>query len=406
MVPQERAGEGMNEIVYPLATSTWDGLEQEAIERVVQSGKFTMGMEVRKYESSFAQWFGSSHAVMSNSGSSANLLALAALKYSSFNPGPQRTEVIVPAVSWSTTYYPIAQMGFKLRFVDVDLETLNASAESISQAIGPNTAGVVVVNLLGNPSELFQIRALADEYELFMVEDNCESMGAELEGKQAGTFGDVGTFSSFFSHHISTMEGGMSLTGSEELRQVMTSLRAHGWTRELPDENYVHNKTGEAFDDLFRFVLPGYNVRPIEFEGAIGQEQLMKLKGLLAGRKVNAQGYLSLASNFDFIRVQREYGSSSWFGFSLILEGRASGRRSNLVTTLSKHGIESRPIVAGNFTRNPVMRHLDHIDLGPLPNSDKIHNDGLFLGNHHFDLSEQFLVLEKALSEFSNSLSK
>ncbi len=396
----------MTEILYPLATATWDGLEQEAIARVVQSGNYTMGKEVRKYESEFASWFGSEHAVMSNSGSSANLLAISAIRYSSLNPESKRNEVIVPAVSWSTTYYPIAQMGFKLKFVDVDLETLNASAESISQAIGPNTAGIVVVNLLGNPSELIQIRALADKHRLFMVEDNCESMGAEVEGRQAGTFGDVGTFSSFFSHHISTMEGGMSVTGSEELRQVMTSLRAHGWTRELPDENYVHNKSGEAFDDLFRFVLPGYNVRPIEFEGAIGQEQLMKLKGLLAGRRANARGFLSLTSNFDFIRVQREHGSSSWFGFSVILEGRASGRRSDLVSTLSKHGIESRPIVAGNFTRNPVMRHLEHAELGPLPNAEKIHNDGLFVGNHHFNLGEQFLVLEKALNKFSNSLAK
>ena len=394
----------MEENSYPLATATWDDLEKLAIARVVQSGAYTMGREVKQFEVDFAKWFDSPHAVMSNSGSSANLLALAAIRYSSLNPGKTKNEVIVPAVSWSTTYYPISQMGFKLKFVDVDIDTLNASAESISSAIGPNTAGIVVVNLLGNPSELSDIRTLADKHGLFMIEDNCESMGAELEGKQAGTFGDIGTFSSFFSHHISTMEGGMSLTASEELKQVMISLRAHGWTRELPNENFVFDKTGEPFDDLFRFVLPGYNVRPIEFEGAIGQEQLKKLPDLLSGRRENAKKFIELAHEFDFIRVQKETGLSSWFGFSLVLEGSASGKRSELVSNLVRHGVESRPIVAGNFTRNPVMRHLEHCELEELPNADSIHQDGLFIGNHHFDLGAQFQTLSLALREFSKSL--
>lgn len=388
---------------YPLATTTWDQKEYEAIQRVVSSGNFTMGREVSEFEKSFSKSFEINHAVMSNSGSSANLLALAAIRYSSMRPNSSRTEVIVPAVSWSTTYYPITQMGFTLKFVDVELDTLNASAQSIADAISPKTAGIVAVNLLGNPSELNEIKSIADDNELFMIEDNCESMGAKYNGKYAGTFGHVGTFSSFFSHHISTMEGGVSVTDSLELKQVMTSLRAHGWTRELPYENYVHNKTGEDFDDLFRFVLPGYNLRPLELEGAIGSEQIKKLSEIVSGRRKNASKFTSLMSKFPGILTQRETSESSWFGFSLILQEQYLGRRSELIATLKSHSVDVRPIVAGNFTRNPVMKHLPHAEFMNFKNADIIHYNGLFIGNHHYEMEIEFELLEKALSHFFSS---
>ena len=229
----------MDGMTYPLATATWDEREYKAINRVVASGNFTMGAEVREFEERFAAKFNVSNAVMSNSGSSANLLAVSAIKHSSFAPSEGRNEVIVPAVSWSTTYYPLVQMGYRLKFVDVDMSTLNASAEVIESNLDKRTAGIMAVNLLGNPSELVELRELADLHQLFMIEDNCESMGATYQGRYAGTIGDIGTFSSYFSHHISTMEGGVSVTNSEELRQVMTSLRSHGWNRELPEKNFV-----------------------------------------------------------------------------------------------------------------------------------------------------------------------
>lgn len=388
---------------YPLATTTWDDSEIHAMHEVISSGSFTMGERVTEFEQQFSSRFDSKYTVMSNSGSSANLLALSAIRYSSLNPVAGRDEVIVPAVSWSTTYYPITQLGFKLKFVDIDAHTLNASFAHISDAISSKTAGIVVVNLLGNPSELSEIRALADENGLFMVEDNCESMGADYKGKLAGTFGDVGTFSSFFSHHISTMEGGLTVTDSLELKQVMTSLRAHGWTRGLPDENFVHNKSGDDFDDLFRFVLPGYNLRPLELEGAIGIQQLKKLNSIIAGRRKNAQKFLTLMEAYPEIRIQRELGRSSWFGFSMVLTGNLSGKRKELIARLQDNNVAVRPIVAGNFTRNPVMKHLPHAELPKLPNADSIHEDGLFVGNHHYEMNHEFELLEKALSSFLRS---
>lgn len=385
---------------YPLATTTWDDKEYAAMQDVIASGNFTMGKRVAQFEGEFASHFGAQYAVMSNSGSSANLLALAAIRYSSHNPTDGRDEVIVPAVSWSTTYYPITQMGFKLRFVDIDIDTLNASAGSIADAITEKTAGIVVVNLLGNPSELTEIRKLADEHSLFMIEDNCESMGAIYDGKPAGTFGDIGTFSSFFSHHISTMEGGLSVTNSLELKQVMTSLRAHGWTRELPDENFVHPKTGDDFEDLFRFVLPGYNLRPLELEGAIGTEQLKKLNSIVSGRRANALKFLDLMQKFPDIKIQKELGESSWFGFSLILTGKQRGRRAELVNSLRHEAIAVRPIVAGNFTKNPVLKHLPHVQLSELKNANLVHDEGLFIGNHHYEMNHEFELLESALTNF------
>lgn len=174
-------------------------------------------------------------------------------------------------------------------------------------------------------------------------------MGTTYEGKYAGTFGDAGTFSSFFSHHISTMEGGVTLTSSLELAQIMTSLRAHGWTREVPKENYVHQKSGDEFDDHFRFVIPGYNLRPLELEGAIGLEQLKRIDSLLAGRRKNAERFREMMANFSDFRIQKELGQSSWFGFSMVITNPKLRSRSELVQKMRRNGIAVRPIVAENL---------------------------------------------------------
>jgi CDP-6-deoxy-D-xylo-4-hexulose-3-dehydrase len=282
-----------------------------------------------------------------------------------------------------------------MRFVDIDPATLNMDLELARQAIGPRTRAIMAVNLLGNPMDFTALRALCDEHDLVLLEDNCESMGAEFDGKAAGTFGLMGSFSTFFSHHISTMEGGVVLTDSERLAQMLTSLRAHGWTRELPADNHVFPKSGSAFDDLFRFVLPGYNVRPLEMSGAIGREQLPKVPSLVAGRRANAALFVERFAGRTDVSIQRETGASSWFGFSLVLQERLAGRRAEVVEALSAAGIESRPIVAGNFTKNPVMARFDAIVPDALPVADKIHVDGLFVGNHHYPVAEQLdLLLE------------
>jgi CDP-4-dehydro-6-deoxyglucose reductase, E1 len=266
---------------YSLASSTWGPEEIAAINEVVASGSFTMGQKVAKFEEEFSALVRSKYAVMVNSGSSANLALLAALRYRNPPLLSPDDEIIVPAVSWSTTYYPVGQLGCKLTFVDVDKDSLNIDPSEIERAITSKTKAIFVVNLLGNPADWIRIREIAENHNLVLIEDNCESLGAELEGKSCGTFGIGGTFSTFFSHHISTMEGGVVATNDESLFHTLKSIRAHGWTRDLPNQNQVFNKTGSEWDDLFRFVLPGYNLRPLEIEAAIGSVQLTKLPNFI-----------------------------------------------------------------------------------------------------------------------------
>ncbi|MEP6477796.1 MAG: DegT/DnrJ/EryC1/StrS family aminotransferase [Rhodoglobus sp.] len=382
---------------FPLATSSWDEKEYAAIQRVVDSGRFTMGPLVAEFERDFAAQFGAAYGVMVNSGSSANLLAIAAAVLDPRTDLNAGDEVLVPAVSWATTYYPLQQYGLKLRFVDIDVDTLNMDLDLAEAAITPATKAIFAVNLLGNPNDFTRLTQLANDHGLILLEDNCESLGATFEGKAAGTFGSMGTFSAFFSHHISTMEGGVVLTDDEQTRQILTSLRAHGWTRELPVENFVHHKTGDMFDDLFRFVLPGYNVRPLEMSGAIGIEQVRKIDSLVAGRRANAKYFQHIMAAVPDVRIQQEVGESSWFGFSLVLEGALAGRRNDVVAALTAQSIECRPIVAGNFTKNPVMKYLDAIVPDELPAADKIHLDGLFVGNHHYPVESGLDLLQQTL---------
>ena len=330
---------------FPLASTTWGDEELDAMQRVISSGMFTMGASVAEFQRQFADYAGSRYCVMVNSGSSANLLMVAALFYTSNETLRLKAgdEVIVPAVSWSTSYSPLYQYGLKIVFVDIDLETLNYDLDQLESAVNDRTRAILAVNLLGNPNDFSRIEQLVERQNIVLIEDNCESMGAEFSGKKTGTFGVMGTFSTFFSHHMSTMEGGMIVTDDEELYHILLSLRAHGWTRDLPEENHVcGRKSSDPFTESFRFVLPGYNVRPTELSGAIGIEQLKKLPDFIEGRRRNASMFTKALSTHPDVLIQREIGISSWFGFSLVLRPGASITRSDLVAKLNKLGFEMR----------------------------------------------------------------
>ena len=385
----------MSRFMYPLATSTWDQDELDAMQRVIVSRQFTMGEKVEAYESGFAVYQDSRYAVMVNSGSSANLLMVAALFFRSTSPLKPGDEVIVPAVSWSTSYTPLHQYGLKLKFVDVDVDTLNFDLNSLETAVSENTRLIMAVNLLGNPNEFVRIKKIIGTRDIVLIEDNCESLGAEFDGKKAGSFGVMGSFSSFFSHHISTMEGGIITTDDEELYHILLSLRAHGWTRNLPKQNRITPlKSDDPFEESFRFVLPGYNLRPLELSGAIGTEQLKKLPNLINGRRENAYRFQQVMRVHDDIIIQQECGRSSWFGFSMVMRPGAARTRDELRQSLAEKGFECRPIVAGNFTLNPVMKYFNAEVHGSLTNASHVHHNGLFIGNHHYDVSKMLRVLE------------
>jgi len=392
----------MNIEGLPLSCSSWDEKEIEAIMRVVKQDRYTMGDAVFEFERQFARFFGSSYAVMVNSGSSANLLAIAALSFKKENPLKPGDEIIVPSLSWATTYYPVSQYGMKLVFVDIDLNTLNINSKLIENAITPKTRAVFVPNILGNPADLIRIQQICDQHNLYLVEDNCESMGSKLNGRYSGTYGIIGTFSCFFSHHISTMEGGVLTTDDEELYQLLLSLRAHGWTRQLPKNNLLCEKSNDHFYELFRFILPGYNVRPLEMSGEIGLEQLKKLPNLVNIRRENARHFIELFKDHPDFMIQQETGESTWFGFSLIIRPQSFLKRSEVLHVLMKHKIETRPIISGNFLRQPVIQYLDHRVVGEHVNSDRVHDYGFYIGNHSTDIRTQIEKLQNELFSYSS----
>ena len=387
-------------IKYPLASSTWDEKEIEAINSVIAKDMYTMGEGVKQFEDDFSKFFGSKYSVMVNSGSSANLIAVAALFYTKEPKLKRGDEVIVPAVSWSTTFYPLYQYGLKLKFIDVDLHTLNFDLEQLKAAISDKTKMILAVNLLGNPNDFDTIKEIIGNRDILLMEDNCESMGATYNGKFTGTFGIMGTFSTFYSHHMATMEGGVVCTDDEELYHILLCLRAHGWTRHLPKENKISNKSDNWFEESFRFLLPGYNVRPVEMSGVIGIEQLKKLPAFLEQRRKNAELFVSLFNDNPTFYIQEEIGNSSWFGFSLIIKPNAKVDRLAIVKKLEENGIDCRPIVTGDFTKNEVLKYFDYEIFGKVKNANYLDTKGLFVGNHQIDLTKEIKHLYNVLKEF------
>ena len=381
---------------YPLACDTWNHKELYAIQEVIKSGRYTMGPHVKKFEQEFAKYFRCADAVMVNSGSTANLLMIALLKLKYKRGG----NIIVPAVSWSTTFFPLQQYGFKLNFVDVDRETLNIDPNKVREAINEDTCAIFAVNLLGNSCDYYSLYHIAREHNLVLLEDNCESLGAKTYNYEfCGTFGQMGSFSFFFSHHLQTMEGGMIACRDKDDADYLRSLRAHGWCRDLPDDNKIYKKTGDKFKDSFTFVTPGYSVRPLEMSGAIGSVQLKKWPEMRKQRILNAEYFIDKFKDNPNVLIQEEIGSSSWFGFSLTLKNGLYGKRDELVKKLVENGVECRPIVAGNFMKNPVIDYIDYIDNRDYINSDYIHDNGLFIGNDVRDLKENIDMVFKIIEE-------
>ena len=393
---------------YELAASTWGQQALDALQTVIDSGFFTMGSHVKTFESEFAKYHNKKYGVMVNSGSSANLISIASLFYKKNAPLKAGDEVIVPALSWATTYHPLQQYGLKVRVVDIDLETLNVDPEQLEQAITPNTKLLLGVSILGNPAALDVMRELADKHNLYFMEDNCESMDAELNGQKAGTFGDLNTFSFFFSHHISTMEGGMNLTDDDELYEICKCLRAHGWTRDLPEESLLYERSNEDLFEAYRFILPGYNVRPTELNAAVGLEQLKKLPEFTQARRSNLALFQKLFADDDRFIIQKENGKSSCFCFTIILNPEKYIDRKLVFDSLKDAGIGFRIITGGNFLRHDVIKYYDYTTYGEMKNTDIAHDFGFFVGNHPFDLTEQlnelYSVLDKAAQERKNDI--
>lgn len=392
---------------YPLSFNTWTNTEREAAIKVIRSGNYTMGKEVSKFEKNFSKYFSSKYSVMVNSGSSANLLMLTLLRYYKKilkKKNIKNPNIIVPAIGWSTSYYPISQNCFKLNFVDVDLETLNMDVTKIEKSIDKNTVAILAINLLGNPSDFTTLKKISKKHKLILIEDNCESMCSKFKNKYGGTFGLMASHSLFFAHHMQTMEGGIILTNSREIYDYLRSLRAHGWCRDLPKYNSLYKFKGNEFEDRFKFITPGYSLRPLEIEAAVGNVQLKKLKKFIKIRDKNAKVFKKLFSNKEWcqIQIEQKNSNSSWYGFNILLKGSLSGKRGYIIKKLKRNNIETRPTMTGNFLRNPVIKNLDHINKFKLVNADYIHENGFFVGNYPIDLSKQIKFLYKLIEDELN----
>ena len=347
---------------------------------VLRSTLVTHGAKVKEFERLFAA---GAHGIAVNSGSSANLLLVSALT----NPATAGRllpgdEVIVPALSWSTTVWPLVQHGLIPVIVDVDPSTFNISPEQVERAICPRTRGLMPVHVYGNPCDMGNLIAVAEECGLELIEDCCEALGATYGGQPVGTFGRGGAFSFYYSHHMTTIEGGMVLTRSTRLAERMRILRAHGWTRDVEfHADYAH----EGMDPRFTFVDVGYNLRMNEVQAAIGLVQLPKLPGFVAQRRDNAASWKRDLSQWrDYFSFQEETGGgrSSWFGFSVVLKPAARFSVAEIRDYLGRAGIETRPIICGNIARQPGMQLYPHRVVGDLRHANNIMDRAFSFGNH------------------------
>ena len=382
---------------YPLSSNSWGEEEALVFQKIMEKGRFTMGENVEKFEAAFADKVDGQNTLMVSSGSMANLVGLSALFYKKNNPLKRGDEVIVPSISWATTYYPLQQYGLKLKFLDVELDSLNIDVSRLEEALTSKTRMVLAVSILGNPCALDILRDFCDRHDLYLFEDNCESMGAILNGKPCGTFGDVATFSTFFSHHISTMEGGIVVTKDTEIHHLAKSLRAHGWTRDIPSDTSIYEKGDDDFYESYRFILPGYNARPLDLSGALGVEQLKKLDSFLDIRRQNARIFVDLFDDDERFIIQKENGLSSWFSFTIIINPKVPINRSKVIRALRDADIEFRIITGGCFLRHDVIRYFDYEIVGEIINANIIHDRGFFVGNHPMDLKPQIEKLKDVL---------
>jgi CDP-6-deoxy-D-xylo-4-hexulose-3-dehydrase len=365
------------------------------------SGQLTMGPRVRQFEAAFASAVGASHAVMVNSGSSANLLALSAvinpLRTIHLAPGDR---VAVPAVCWSTSVWPIIQCGLIPVIVDADPGTLNISIPSLRTALQrQKIRGLVMVHVLGNSTELGELHMLVRDHDLILIEDTCESLGTTWRNAYLGTFGDFGTYSFYFSHHMTTIEGGMIVCRSPEDDDLLRCLRTHGWSREQSNRAKLEQEN-PTIDPRFLFINVGYNLRPMEIQASFGLEQIRRLGEMNDNRRRNVVRVGAAFRAHPRWRGQLEFPHTTsdldpcWFGFPFLVSQDTHFDYRRFTRTLLARGIDTRPIVSGNMALQPAMRHFP-VDMsgGPFVGAQAIHDRGLFIGAHAKVLSDERITI-------------
>lgn len=383
---------------YPLSVATYGTDEVLQALTSLCSFRTTMWEKTAQFEKAFGERFGG-EAVMVNSGSSADLLIAFSMHELSGGPLASGDEVLAPAVTWPTQLWSLLMAGFSVRLVDVDPATLNVDLDDLERKITPKTRAISLVHLMGNPVDMDRVTDICQRHNLLLVEDCCESLGATWEGQEVGTFGIGGAFSFFFSHHMTTMEGGMILTRDPVLAERYRLLRAHGWSRNL------RNPLPET-DDLdprYTFVSWGFNVRPTELQAGFGLVQLDRFDGFQEFRKANAALFVERMRAHDgrlSVMKVEPGGDCSWFALPFLVSENAGFTRDELAAHLEANGVETRPVVAGNLARHPAAAKFPLLKVEPLPGADRVHDYGMYLGLHPTDSTESIKRLCDLIDEF------
>ena len=397
----------MTNFFYPLVENPYSDADIKEAIKVLKSKQLTISGRTKNFEKYFTKKFNSKFSLMVNSGSSANLLALQCLinpyRKNRLKPGD---EVIIPTLCWSTSLWPIIQSGLTPIFIDINQNTLNIDENEIKKKISKKTKAILLVHVLGNSCDMDQILKIKKKYNLILIEDTCESIGSKFNKKYLGTFGDFSSFSFYSSHQISSGEGGMICCKNKEDYDIILSLRSHGWSRGTSFESKIYKKN-KNLDKKFIFFNSGYNLRPTEVSAAIGHNQLKKLNQFIKIRKINRFKIIQrikhnsyLNNKIDFFYENKNV-NPSWFGIPIKILKKIKEKK-KILYNLEKNGVETRPIISGNFAKQPASIKYKLSLKRKFPMTDKVYNSSFFIGLPTKRITEKYL--NKLVKAFEKSI--
>lgn len=404
LIKNKRFFPGKDWIWYaPNTFDTFGSKEIGAVKKSLQSGWLTTGKITSEFENKIAKLFGKKYGLFVNSGSSANLVALAALHF------PKGAEVITPACNFNTTVSPIVQLGLVPVFVDVNVGEYVAEVSQIEKAISKKTVAVMIPHLIGNFVDLPEIRRICKENNLIFIEDSCDTIGGAFRGKPSGVWSDI-TTTSFYASHIITAggAGGMVMTNNKKLREKMRIIRDWGRGISKHDDKIrsrlsTFKINGRPYDSAFVFIELGYNFRPTEMQAAFGLEQLNRLNQFVETRRKNFKKLFTFFSRFDNFFVlpkERDFTKTNWLALPLTIKNRVPFSRETLVKYLEDHKIQTRPLFSGNILKQPAYNKIAFRKVGDLKNSQLILKNSFLIGLHHGLTDQMISYIEKVFENF------